>query len=620
MKKNDTPRSPLFNALRTGLIIVALFLLYAYATEFTEVNLEKPLEERRQTAVLRALRGLARPDFFDYNEETRTIDIAIRMPCPDNVQGSIVGKGTREVTLTPFCADTTQDVLTVEGTGFRPNTDGLLRWHPPSDVEGSTRALERFRSDNDGNFTIEFTMPDIRPTDDPQLIEVEEKWPTSIAGLSEASQTTLNAITETILMALMATTIGTILSIPVSFLAARNLMSPIGLPLAAVMAGIIGLPVGYFLFSRLTSLLFGWTDQMGVNLALEPSGGEIGMSAGLAAVALVAMVGVMRAGGGMISAEKPQSSPLVTILRTLAIVLLLIFALGHLADLGSVIGRALEERLGWFDFVGGFIAIIFEFIDLIGPTIIGFLGALVIMSLASGYAEETLLRSSPSLGRSMTVVLSALGAAALVYGIGTTLNGLYDFDFPLRWTLYPAIVFAILGAIGGFIIAPKRAVPIGLVVYTIIRSVLNIIRAIEPLVYVIIFAVWVGIGPFAGILALTLHTIAALGKLFSEQVENIADGPIEAITATGANRIQTIVFGVIPQIVPPYIAFTLYRWDINVRMSTIIGMGGGGGIGFVLLQAINLLRYRQAAVMMIAIAVVVMTLDYISSKVRQRIL
>jgi phosphonate transport system permease protein len=144
-------------------------------------------------------------------------------------------------------------------------------------------------------------------------------------------------------------------------------------------------------------------------------------------------------------------------------------------------------------------------------------------------------------------------------------------------------------------------------------------RSVEPLIYVIVFAVWVGIGPFAGVIALSIHTIAALGKLFSEQVEGIDEGPVEAITATGANSLQMIVFAVVPQIVPPYIAFTLYRWDINVRFSTVIGFAGGGGIGFVLFQTINLLQYRQAAVMMIAIALVVMTLDYVSSKIRASI-
>jgi phosphonate transport system permease protein len=135
---------------------------------------------------------------------------------------------------------------------------------------------------------------------------------------------------------------------------------------------------------------------------------------------------------------------------------------------------------------------------------------------------------------------------------------------------------------------------------------------------VIVAVIWVGIGPFAGVLALALHTIAALAKLYSEQVESIQSGPLEAITATGANRLQTIVYAVVPQIVPPYISFTMYRWDINVRMSTIIGFAGGGGIGFLLQQNINLLHYRAASVQMLAIAIVVASMDFISSTLRER--
>ena len=150
------------------------------------------------------------------------------------------------------------------------------------------------------------------------------------------------------------------------------------------------------------------------------------------------------------------------------------------------------------------------------------------------------------------------------------------------------------------------------------RTLLNAIRSIEPLIYVIIFVVWVGIGPFAGALALALHTIAALAKLYSEQVESISSGPLEAVTATGATRLQMIIYAVVPQIIPPYISFTMYRWDINVRMSTIIGFAGGGGIGFLLQQNIRLLDYRAAAVQMLAIAVVVASMDYISSALRKR--
>ena len=160
---------------------------------------------------------------------------------------------------------------------------------------------------------------------------------------------------------------------------------------------------------------------------------------------------------------------------------------------------------------------------------------------------------------------------------------------------------------------------IGLAVYYITRTMLNILRAIEPLIYAIIFAVWVGIGPYAGVLALTLHSVAALGKLYSEAIESIDPGPIEAITATGANRLQTIIFAVLPQVIPPFISFTIYRWDINVRMSTVIGFVGGGGIGFLLIQWINLLQYRQAATAVWAIALVVAILDYASAVVREKV-
>ena len=201
--------------------------------------------------------------------------------------------------------------------------------------------------------------------------------------------------------------------------------------------------------------------------------------------------------------------------------------------------------------------------------------------------------------------------------IGASIGWLYQLENRVSYLLIPAIIGAVVGLLIGLRADVESPTPIGSVVYLLTRTVLNALRAIEPLIMVIVFAVWVGIGPFAGVLALCLHTIASLGKLYSEQVESIQEGPLEAVTATGATRLQTIVYAVIPQIVPPYISFTLYRWDINVRMSTIIGFAGGGGIGFLLQQNINLLQYRQASVQMLAIAVVVASLDYLSAAIRE---
>jgi phosphonate transport system permease protein len=162
------------------------------------------------------------------------------------------------------------------------------------------------------------------------------------------------------------------------------------------------------------------------------------------------------------------------------------------------------------------------------------------------------------------------------------------------------------------------ATPITLVIYYLVRGILNIIRSIEPLIWAIIAVIVVGLGPFAGIMALVFHSVAALGKLYSEAIESIDPGPIEAIQATGASWIQTVMYAVIPQIVPPFVAFTIYRWDINIRMSTVIGFVGGGGIGYLLLQYIRLLDYRSAGMAVWFIAITVAILDYVSAEIRAR--
>jgi phosphonate transport system permease protein len=115
-----------------------------------------------------------------------------------------------------------------------------------------------------------------------------------------------------------------------------------------------------------------------------------------------------------------------------------------------------------------------------------------------------------------------------------------------------------------------------------------------------------------------VHSIAALGKLYSESIESIDPGPIEAIQATGANWIQTVMYAVVPQIIPPFVSFTIYRWDINVRMSTVIGLVGGGGIGLLLIQWLRIFDYSSAGIAVWFIALTVAVLDFVSADIRQR--
>ena len=184
-----------------------------------------------------------------------------------------------------------------------------------------------------------------------------------------------------------------------------------------------------------------------------------------------------------------------------------------------------------------------------------------------------------------------------------------------------ATIFGIILAIPASFLAARNMMigsRVTLTVYYLTRTFLNIIRSIEPLIWALIAVVWVGLGPFAGIIALTVHSVAALGKVYSEAIEGIDSGPIEAIQATGATRLQVIMYAVVPQMIPAFVSFSIYRWDINVRMSTIIGMVGGGGIGFLLVQYIRLLDYRSAGIAVWFIAITVAILDFVSAEIRQR--
>ncbi len=162
--------------------------------------------------------------------------------------------------------------------------------------------------------------------------------------------------------------------------------------------------------------------------------------------------------------------------------------------------------------------------------------------------------------------------------------------------------------------------PGGTAIYYAMRTILNVVRAVDTVIWGLLVIVWVGLGSFAGVIALTIHSVAALGKLYSEEIEHIDSGPIEAVTASGANLFQVIRYAVFPQIIPPFLAYTLLRWDINMRMATVVGFVAGGGIGFFVLETIRKGAYEQYAAALWAIAVVIIVVDYISSSWRERIL
>ncbi|MCB9144479.1 MAG: ABC transporter permease subunit [Anaerolineales bacterium] len=282
-------------------------------------------------------------------------------------------------------------------------------------------------------------------------------------------------------------------------------------------------------------------------------------------------------------------------------------------------GNLIAPKLGVFTFLGYFLVQIGDIFQVSIPVV----GALAAGSVAGNFFGKLGQNISEKLNSGTVKIINLVSSAtagATVFGlIGWLVEWLYQLGRPEYTQTGPIVIGALLGLLLALTTKPKDTLPTGLVIYYVTRTILNTLRSVEALVMAIVFVIAVGIGPFAGVMALGLHTIVSLAKLYSEQVESIQAGPLEAITATGANRLQTIIYAVVPQIVPPYISYTMYRWDINVRMSTIIGFVGGGGIGFLLQQNINLLNYRAASAQMIAIAIVVSLMDYISSVMREKV-
>jgi len=162
--------------------------------------------------------------------------------------------------------------------------------------------------------------------------------------------------------------------------------------------------------------------------------------------------------------------------------------------------------------------------------------------------------------------------------------------------------------------------PVTTALYGVVRVIFTIVRSIDVLIAVILFLILFGLGNAAGVFALAFHNIGVLGKLYSEAIEGIDPGPGEAITATGANRFQVVWTAVLPQIVNPFVSFTIYRLDANVRLAPVIGLVGGGGIGVLLFQTMQLLNYRQSGLIIAMIILTVAVMDFISAQVRRRLI
>ena len=174
----------------------------------------------------------------------------------------------------------------------------------------------------------------------------------------------------------------------------------------------------------------------------------------------------------------------------------------------------------------------------------------------------------------------------------------------------PALVLAVLGA---------RTTTPNVVVYQVSRSLLSFLRGVPEVVFALVFVTAVGLGPFPGVLALLFHNVGVMGKLWSEAIETAEEGPVEALRVAGARRAQIVAHAVVPAVLPQFVGLLLYRFDVNVRASLVLGLVGAGGIGFLINQSIKLFQFDVMLTQILVVLALVVVVDNLSAVLRKRV-
>jgi phosphonate ABC transporter permease subunit PhnE len=607
--KDKKSSASAWKSIQLGLAVLLGLFVYAYGFNVTKVNLEELRSEKRRESLTRVTRTLAQPDIIVYDKEEAVVNSPLFVPCPASSNLPTAEPSTAYLVIEPICANPGETVQ-VDGFNFPPNATGPIRFVPGNDpLNVVALGRESIQTDGDGHFTTSFVIPD-RTSDEAQYIRATISQNIGAPRFSQTAKDTWDKIIETVFMALLATTAGTILAFPISFLAARNLMKSVRSPLTSVALSVLGWPIGmglgYYIVNRIGIFTIPLAKSIPVNLV------------SVIATPFIFWFAVRWALPQEETRIPTPSMRLTRIFILFIAVLIAFFGFFQLAGLATNISLNIEKALGSLGFLATFMFQVSDILRITMPALGALAAGGALASFLGRIGQRTAEKNPTASVKTINFILSAL-AGATVFGLsGWLVEWLYQIGRSEYTFWAPVTIGAGLGLLLAAFTQPKDTLPTGMVIYSITRTILNALRSVEALVMAIVFVIAVGIGPFAGMMALGLHTIVSLAKLYSEQVESIMPGPLEAIQATGANRLQTIIYAVIPQIIPPYISYTMYRWDINVRMSTIIGFVGGGGIGFLLQQNINLLNYRAASTQMIAIAIVVASMDYISSVLREK--
>ncbi len=650
-------------------LVVIVALLITYGIGWKEIGVDVNKVVTRFTDMKPVLLDLVHPDVYAFHQTQQVGTANFYTPCGPGGSGQpAVPPGQPELLLEPTCGDAGQPV-TIHGLHFTPDEHGTLVWVDPIGNEtelrdATTKQFIDLVPNASGEFTITIPVPSVIPAGQkitqPLQNQVEARFTKSVGNPypSDIFVLVMQKMVETVALALMATLFSIILAIPLSFLAARNIVGTTN-------AGVVLYYVMRMFFNVVRSVdPLVWGLVVVVWVGLGPFAGVLALTIhSIAALGKLYSEEVEHIDPGPVEAIRATGANFFQTIRYAVVPQIVPSFLGYTLLRWDINVRS--ATIVGFVAGGGIGFLLIQFIqkgayNQYATTMWAIAIVVYVLDYASAKWRERILQTETraaaeapkpffSSWRNIAVTVIGLVVFVAAWNIsqidpasflnpGKNFGSLvHDFvtvdlgsntvsvvsDLMLQTILMALLATTLGGALAipfSFLAARNLTGRSRLLVwiYYITRTVFNLFRSIEALVYVTLFIIWVGIGPFAGMMALSVATFALLGKLFSEAIENVDTGPMEAITATGANRLQTIVYGIIPQIVPPFISYAIYQWDINIRISTIIGFGGGGGIGFQLQTWMNMLQYHKAGTAVLAIVIVVTVMDFLSAKIRER--
>jgi len=408
--KNKKKASP-WKSIRVGLITLLAMVVFAYGFQITRVNLEELRSETRQQSLVRVTRALAKPDIFEYDQEEEVINYPIYVPCPTDgktIDAPEHGASDPYLVVTPSCADPGEGVQ-VEGFNFAPNTTGPLRFVPGNDPNNNvTLGRVVAETDAEGHFLTTLTLPN-RTSEDVQFIRATLRRNVGAPHFTQTARDTWDKIVETVFMALLATVFGTLLAIPLSFIAARNLMRPVKSPLASVSLSVLGWPIG---------ILVGFAVVRGVGELSASVGSNIWINLLSIVIAPILISFGFRWALPQEETTTPPSTPirLARIGVLLLTVLVGFYGLFQLASLAMNAGEQLETSLGSFGFIGYFLFQIGDIVAIITPA----LGALAVggaLSSLLGRIGQRYSEKIPASGLKILNIILATVTGAVVLGL-----------------------------------------------------------------------------------------------------------------------------------------------------------------------------------------------------------